>query len=183
MMSGRQIFRDKAIRHYQQSKEKDILPRIVAPRIFLFLWILLGLLLASTVLAWLEQVPMRVEGSGIVLDQSVVAGSDTGSDAVVFLSADVLGKVHAGQGVQAHVGSSSLFNAVVVAVQPGVKSPNEVKLRYGQAIAEPAVVAFIRFGPDLKAQEYAGTLIRAQVQIGTQRMLSLLPGVGQWIGV
>ncbi len=96
MMSRQHIFRDKAIQHYRQSKERDILPRIVAPQVFLFLWILLGLLLASTVLTWLEQVPTRVEGSGIVLDQSKVASGSDSSVAVVFLPAESVGKVHSG---------------------------------------------------------------------------------------
>ncbi|HLZ62686.1 MAG TPA: hypothetical protein VKR06_37545 [Ktedonosporobacter sp.] len=159
------------------------MPRIVAPQVFLFLWILLGLLLASTVLTWLEQVPTRVEGSGIVLDQNRAVNESDSSIAVVFLPAESVDKVHNGQFVQAQVGAKELSDAVVLTVEPGIKSPNEIKLRYGQAIAEPAVVAIIGFRPALLAQEYAGTLIHVQVLVGTQRMLSLLPGVGRWIGV
>ena len=182
MMSRQHIFRDKAIQHYRQSQEIDILPRIVAPRVFLFLWIFLGLLLSSTVLTWLEQVPTRVEGSGVVLDQNRAASGSDGSVAVVFLPAESADRIHSGQFVQTQVGARALSSAVVLTVEPGIKSPNEIKLRYGQAIAEPAVVATIGFKPTLLAQEYAGTLIHAQVLVGTQSMLSLLPGVGQWIG-
>ncbi len=85
--------------------------------------------------------------------------------------------------MQTQVGARELSSAVVLTVDPEVKSPNEIKLRYGQAIAEPAVVAIISFRPALQTQEYAGTLIHAQVLVGTQRMLLLLPGVGRWIGV
>ncbi|HEU5377780.1 MAG TPA: hypothetical protein VFV38_20345 [Ktedonobacteraceae bacterium] len=182
MMSGRQLFREKAIQHFRQSRGRDILPRIVAPRIFLFLWILLGLLLALVTLTWLGRVPINVEGSGVVLEQRTAVSGDDGGDADVFLQIDASSKVRAGQLVQTQVASRAFSNAVVVRVKPGVISPDEIKRRYSQTVAGPTVIVVIAFTPALLTQQYAGTEIHARIQVGTRRLLSLFPVVGQWIG-
>jgi hypothetical protein len=181
-MSKKGIFRNKALNYYVQSRERDILPRFVAPPVFLFLWILLALLLASTVLAWLAHVPTRVAGSGVVLDQEKAPSNSSGAVAVLFLPATSSGLVRPGQPVQTQIGTSVPLTATILTVEPGVKSPSEIRETYAQVIAEPSVVALISLGPSISAQVYTGTLVRALVQIGNQRILSLLPGIGQWIG-
>jgi hypothetical protein len=46
-VSHRSIFRAEAVRRYIQNHEEAVLPRLICPRTFLYLWILLGLLLAA----------------------------------------------------------------------------------------------------------------------------------------
>jgi hypothetical protein len=48
--SRHQIFRDRAMNHYLQRRQKDVLPHLIAAPAFLFLWLLLALLLIATVL-------------------------------------------------------------------------------------------------------------------------------------
>ena len=43
--SQNEIFRASALRQRLQKHEKDVLPHLVAPPLFVFLWMLLGLLL------------------------------------------------------------------------------------------------------------------------------------------
>lgn len=43
----RQIFRDDVLRRYVQSRMQPVLPRFVSSHSFIWLWVLLGLLLAS----------------------------------------------------------------------------------------------------------------------------------------
>ncbi len=43
------IFRERAMVHYLQRRQKDVLPRLIAPHTFVFLWILLGALLIAVV--------------------------------------------------------------------------------------------------------------------------------------
>lgn len=43
----RSLFRADAIRHYVENKEKVILPRLVSPTLFFYLWLLIGVLCAS----------------------------------------------------------------------------------------------------------------------------------------
>jgi hypothetical protein len=188
--SKRTIFRNKAMQHYTQSREKDILPRFVAPPVFIFLWILLGLLFIATVLAWLEQVPTYVTGSGVVLDQGV--GTQNGGNeavAVVFLPATTSLKVTAGQPIQVQVGSSGpQLSGTIATVKPGVLSPSQARQQYGlngslaQVITQPSVAVTVQLGPGFSTQTYAGSIVNAQVQVGTRRVLSLLPWIGQLIG-
>lgn len=177
-MSKRGIFRNKALKYYQQSQERDILPRIVAPPVFLFLWVLLGLLLASTALAWLVRVPTNVTGSGVVLEQKQAPSNASGAVAALFLPATSSGLVRPGQPVQVQIGSDTL-TATILTVESGVKSPSEIRATYAQVIAGPSVVVLIGLGSGISTQVYAGSLVQAQVQVGSQRVLSLLPGIGQ----
>lgn len=43
----RAIFRSEAIQHYLQEQEKVVLPRLVSPHMFVYLWILAVLLLVA----------------------------------------------------------------------------------------------------------------------------------------
>jgi hypothetical protein len=181
-MTRQGVFRNKAVKYYVQSQVRDILPRIVAPPVFLFLWILLALLLVSTALAWLAHVPTSVASSGVVLDQQAAQGRSSGAVAALFLPATSSGLVRPGQPVQIQIGANAPLTATILTTEPGVKSPNEIKATYAQVVAEPSIVVFISLGPGISAQVYAGTPLRAQLQVGSQRVLSLLPGIGQWIG-
>jgi len=46
----RSIFRARAVQHYLRRHERDVLPRLVSPPFFWFLWIVLVLLLMVMVL-------------------------------------------------------------------------------------------------------------------------------------
>lgn len=184
-----QIFRAKALEQHAFRWEKTILPRVVAPRFFLFLWILLGLLFSATVFAWSAQVPMYATGSGIVLAQgSTVSVRGDEAVAAVFLPATPSLKVQAGATVLLRIGSTTQLKATVLAVQPGVMSPDDIQQRYrlsntpGQTITEPSIVVFVGLGSAMPTQTYAGSLVSAQVQVGTRRVLSLLPGFNQLLG-
>ncbi len=53
----RSIFRDEAVRRYAESQEKSVLPPL-SPKTFLYLWSLVGLLAASSVVIWLAIKPV-----------------------------------------------------------------------------------------------------------------------------
>ena len=59
----RSIFRSEALQHYIQNQEKVVLPRLVSPRSFAYLWVLAGLsMLAGLTIAfwpWIEELVMR----------------------------------------------------------------------------------------------------------------------------
>lgn len=67
MMSRQPLFRAQALRHYVRGREKTVLPRLVAPPVFLCLWLLLGLLLLTTALAWHIQMPRYTRALGALL--------------------------------------------------------------------------------------------------------------------
>lgn len=183
-MSGarRSIYRGEALAHYVRWKEKDVLPRVIAPPVFLFLWALLGLCLFALALAWFGQVPVYVTGAGVVVDPVRGQGvQETG--VLIFLPADPANPLHivVGSPVDIQIGALTRpVNAIVDRVEPGVFSPDDARQRFqlgsqiSQLITGPAIAIFARLGPAFPIRLYVGSSVKAQVQIGSRRILSLL---------
>jgi hypothetical protein len=190
MEQGRSIYRDKAIQKYIEKREKDILPHFVAPPVFLFLWILLGLLLAAGILAWFAQVPTYLAGSGIILEQqSSTTSGPREATALIFFPAASVSQLRAGLPVQVQLGSTGpALTTKIDQVEPGILSPSAARTHYAlngsvsQLITQPVVAVEAKLGSPISDQMYAGSVVSAQVQVGSQRVLSLLPGFEQLIG-
>ncbi len=67
MMSRQPLFRAQALQHYARGREKTVLPRFVALPVLLCLWLLLGLLLLTTALAWRIQAQRYARAEGALL--------------------------------------------------------------------------------------------------------------------
>ncbi|SRR6266567_1390220 len=190
-ISRRSIFRDSAMKHYMQKQEKDILPRVVSPPVFVFLWILLGFLTMAGLLAWWGEVPTYESGSGIILEEKSHSKSgNSEAIAVIFLPASSAPKLRTGLPIQLQIGSTgSRFTSTIERIEPGILSPSEARTRYAfasgvsQVLTQPSVLATVRLGSTISARTYAGSLVSAQVQVGLRRPLSLLPGFDRLIGV
>ncbi len=135
--------------------------------------------------------PTYVVTGGVVLDQGVIQGQQAseGAMAIVFVPASHSAQVHVGQPILLQIGvTETQLLYTVQRVEPGILSPNEARSRYGldaattHIISGPSMVLTISLGPAFQAQQYAGSTVSAQIQVGSQRVLSLLPGLGQWIG-
>jgi hypothetical protein len=188
--SPRLLFREHAWQHYLQKREKDILPHFVSPPTFVCAWILFCLIVVVGLIAATQRVPIEVGGSGIVLAQEHkdVSGSNGGT-ALLFLPASEARQVHVGQRSQLQIGlTGPSYTTTIAQVEPGLLSPNDIYKRYGlncsamPTITEPSVVVHVKLAPSLSSHLYVGSPITAQVQIGTQRILSL-PGLNDLIGV
>ena len=191
VVSKRDIFRRKALENYAASKQDEVLPRFISPPVFVLLWLLLALVLFATLAAWLARVPTYVVTGGVVLDRGAIPGQQAseGAMAIVFVPVSHSSQVHVGQPILLQIGSTGTqLLYTVKRVEPGILSPNEARSRYGlddatsQGITGPSMVLTISLGPAFPAQQYAGSTVSAQLQVGSQRVLSLLPGLGQWIG-
>jgi hypothetical protein len=183
------IFRDNAVKHYMQSRDKDTLPRFISLPVALFLWVLLGLLLTVGMLAWYEQIPSYVSGHGVVLNSNNVPGlaSNVGTVAVAFFAVDQANNLHVGQRVLVSFASSTQSLAgTLLTVDPAV-SPAVAVQRYGlgndgtSLITQPSAAATIRLDTTSPAL-YAGNILTADVQVGSCRIISLLPGIGSLLG-
>jgi hypothetical protein len=185
----RPLFREHALQHYLQKREKDILPHFVSPPIFVCAWILLGLAIAVGLFAATQKVPIQIGGMGIVLAQGQnEAFGDKEGTALLFLPAREAKLVHIGEPSRLQIGlTGPSYSSTIAQVEPGLLSPNAISKRYGlncsamPMISDPSVVVHVRLAPSLHAHLYAGSPVRAQVQIGTQRIFSL-PGLNNFIG-
>ena len=187
MSARRQFFRKEALEHYARSREKDILPRSVAPPVFLFFWILLVLLLAATVLAWQVHVPIYADASGFIAqDGQPGALPDSGTTAVLFVPTNSSTALRAGQSITVQVAlTGQTLQGTITTVGTNVISPDGARQQYALTgdlalvITQPSVVVTLDLGAALPQGVFAGNSLIAQVQVGTRSVLSLLPDLLQ----
>lgn len=183
----RSIFRAEAVRRYAAGQEAAVLPRCVRPRIFAYLWALLGLLAAGSTLAWLAQAPVYLSGPAIV----VAPGKGERPALAVFLPPPARGHVRIGQQVVVQFDSQTQGSRAVVAVATSVQSPAAWQRRFAlapgaaQAVTAPAIVALAPLGyppGGLPAGVYLGAVYHADVVVGSQRLIALVPVIGALFG-
>lgn len=183
-MMKRPIFRERAIQRYKQGREKDVLPRFVSPPVFLFLWIILGLSLVGGWLVWTIRIPVFTPAIGTVVESS----QDDRALALLFAPSDQLHNVHPGTPVRLQLGSTSLMLLTITTVAPTLLSPTEVRQQYhldgalALLVTEPSVVMGVALTANISASSYAGSIVRAQVEVGDVSILFFVPLVGQLFG-
>jgi hypothetical protein len=183
MFSRHPPYRTRALQRYARSREKTVLPRFVTPPVFLCCWLLLGLLLLATVLAWQVQVPIYQGASGVLLnDLSSSQQGTNGWQALLFVPATPKSDLHIGASVTVQIVlTGESFVGTIAAVLPGVLTPEQARQRYALAgdgalvITQPSLVVQLTGGLTVPSDVIAGLSVSAQVPIGNQSLLSLLP--------
>jgi hypothetical protein len=180
----RQIFRESALQHYIRNREKDVLLRILPVPMAIFLWVLLSILFMAGLFAWNARIPTYVNGAGIVQESS--AGNSIG---VVFLPTGPSTIVQVGESVQIQVGANGpQIQGFIMEVEPDIMSPESTRNHFqlegdnASLVTQPAQVVLVRFRTTVPATTYAGSSLSAQIEVGSQRILSQLPWIGQLIG-
>lgn len=179
------IFRNEAVEQYRQRRDKTTLPKFIPFPVMFLLWILLALLLVAGGMAWYERIPVYMTVGGTVLDQHSQGAKDHAETvAALFLSTTQMKQVHVGQAETVQIGpAKTQFMATVVRLEPTVTSPQTLRQRYGAAasvVTGPSIVALIQF-KDVSSGSYVGSFVVATTQIGSQRIISLFPGVGSLV--
>jgi len=187
------LFRQQALEYYVQSREKAILPRLARPPVFLLLWTLLSLAALAMTVAWFGRVPVYISGSGIVIEHTIIQNGQSVNMpiALVFVPAAPAHALplHAGTPVLLQIGTQGQsFTTTVDEVEPAVLSPDEIQKRYAPGsrvssmITGPSMIVSVQLGPAFASQGYAGSLVNAQVQVGSTSVLSSLFGSAQLAG-
>lgn len=197
----RSIFRVEAIRRYAQGADEAVLPQFTSPRTIRLLWVMIGLLLAGGLLLWLMRipiyasavaVPMSTEYSSYVIPVVSTSAANNQKLVAIFLPSSNLSRLRVGQRVFWNFSNTGQrVSRFIVDVQTEVISPDSLRQNFGlrgQAaleFSEPVVVAFVNLEPvpgDLPASAYAGSMYQADVEVGTRRVITLLPIVGRFFG-
>ena len=183
----RSIFRSDAVRRYIQGKEKSVLPRFISPRTFICLWFLLGLLMFSGFFAWFVKIPVYASGSAVVVDWSNNSQYFQDDVAVVaFVPAENLSHLNVGQTMFLNTTRERLRSSIIV-IEPKIINPataqNRFALTSGAAavITQPVAVSIGRFkpmSPDFSTSTYIGSIYNVDIEIGSRRVISLLPLIG-----
>lgn len=176
----RSIFRESAMRQYLQQRERDILPQIVSPPVFAVTWLLLALLMLAGLIAWSAEVPTFITASGVVLQPQAQQAADEAQAVVFFPTADA-SKLRAGQPVQMQIGTTGpQINTTVASVDSAPISPSDARKKFAldngssQLITEPSVAVTVKLGKAISPTQFAGSIVKAQIQAGSQQVLSLL---------
>ncbi|HZR40016.1 MAG TPA: hypothetical protein VFB12_07880 [Ktedonobacteraceae bacterium] len=179
------IFRERALEKYMRRKEQQTILRLVSPQMFMFLWALLFLAVCAGVLVGSIQNPVLVQGKGVVVQQKAANGTTQGIVVLLLLPPDQQANLKVGQPVTISITSANItFKTTLQTVESGVMSPTEItgqivnnpQLSLAQTVSGPAVVALAPVEPMSFAKTYLGSQCQAQVQIGSQSALSLVPG-------
>ena len=179
----RSIFRSRAIEKHAQRQELQVMLRLVSPPMFKLLWVLIFLTVCAGVLVSFIQEPIMVEGKGIVV-QRKAANAKSAPDIVVLLllPPDKQASLKAGQTVNISLASTNITFTSTIEKVEGVMSPNDIgtainlSAPLAQTIAGPSTVATAHVEPMSLAKTYLGSQCQAQVQIGSESALTLLPG-------
>jgi hypothetical protein len=176
---GRSIFRQSAIEAHRRRRERDIVPRLIAAPVIACAWLLIATLAAAAVVAWSVRVPTYTDASGVVVGERA---------AVLFASPGDAARMTSGRRVGGQLGSSGRpVDGVVTTIGAGPIGPETARRRYrigggAPLITEPATAVRVRLDDVLPRQRYAGSRLTARVQVGSERLLSLLRGVVTFFG-
>lgn len=176
------FFRERAMREYLQRQEKDILPRFLSPYITILVYLLFFLLLLVGLLAWWGEVPLFITGSGVVRSQGAITASRSQKMVIVlFVPARYASQIHLGAKTQVSVEpTGQQFTSRLEQIEAKSISPQEARQRYkldaaaAQAIPQSAVTVILLSVTAHSPPMEAGDLVSAQVQVGSQRILSFL---------
>ena len=171
------------------AQDQLVLPRFATLKGNVLLWSLAALTLALLGLVWSARLPIRASGPAIVVRSPADAATAPRMVTVaVFLSADVQTHLRSGLAVRLRFDTTSEdIQAVVSSVTPRILAPAEARATFGldsgagAYITSPSVVALVRLDAaalHASADTLLGSIGRADVQIGSRRVLELLPVIG-----
>ncbi len=174
------IFRSESWRRYLTRQEAAVFPRLVTPRNFAFLWLLLAAVIAISLMILFNKAPVYSPGTAIAFKRG-----DTAGEGSVFV---VLAPGKPSQAFKAG-GTGSVFLAenqppvtgTITEIENTQIGLSEAISRFGlpaeacSTIRFPAAVLFLRItegGHDLFRPGNQSNVYKAQVQHGTQRAIS-----------
>ena len=195
LVADRSIFRTDAVHRYAGGRQTTVLPQLISPRTFAYLWVLLGLLGLSSGIAWFTKIPIYATGSAVVVrwrKPLTPTHSPLVTSIVVaaFLSPQSLSHLYTSKQVflQLEGLSQSEGSRSVLQVLPNILSPDAIQHLFtlNSAVAlqinQPAAVVILPLEPlpsGLPDSAYLGNVGQIKTEIGTRRLISFLPWIGQ----
>lgn len=177
------IFRAEAWQRYMRHREEMVLPRLVRPKVFIFLWVGLALLLMGSGVAWLMQVPIYVSGTAVVVFDE--ANHEAGL--LIFVPAQSQTQLAPAQNVWLTTEKGEKQRQQIIEVQADVFSPETASEQfpqsYGLFLDQPVAVALADFAPlsvDQTLALYVGSRFAVDIEVDSQRVIALIPVVGSF---
>lgn len=181
---SRPIFRESALRRYNERLEKVELPRYATPP-WARLWLVCGLLLAVCAgLLWAADVPVYAAGAGFV-----GAEQEGKVEIIALFPPEFAPRLAVGQTVQVSLsgsdGEAQAIGGAVVAIEGQLLSPATAQARFpllADVPESPVAVVHAMLDaaalPGATSDLWQGSRAEVRVTVGAQSGLALLPGVG-----
>jgi hypothetical protein len=184
--NNRPLFRPEAVRRYTEAREHSVLPKFVSPQIMVALWALVALLILSGVAVWFTSTPVYASGLAIVVDpRNRLANIEDGMALLTLLPPEAQPALDKGRTILIQVNASSKpLEREIVAFEKDASKVNHILEEFGLenhpavAKAQPGAVAIVRLENmpgNMATNDYIGTIFRADMQVGSRRVASLLP--------
>jgi hypothetical protein len=170
---------------YSNLGETAVLSEPASPRLFVFFWVLIGLLVALG--AWLcfAEVETYTFGQGkIVLSEKTDPGAEEKKLRVVsFFPADIRTILVVGQPLMMRAGQDKKWHRqTIIAVEPRVLSPLEVKEKFGFVLDQPAAVTIScsdeKKGDKIYQMRPRDRAVEVRIGSGSRKIISFLPVLG-----
>jgi hypothetical protein len=181
-MSPHPLFRNEAIKQALRQQERQTLPRFTSLPVAIFLWLLIGLTIATGYIAWNTQIPTYTNGSGIILAQKdQLYPRRHVAEAAIFLSASQKAQVRSRQTLLITInGTQQQIRGNVIQISTQMLSPLNINKRYMQGsslVTQPSYVAIAEL-PGITNATFEGSTLSVNIQTGSQRIFAWLTGMG-----
>jgi hypothetical protein len=184
--ANRSIFRKEAIEEYIHEQENKVLLKFVSPRLFLCLWVILGLLSGLGVWLCFAEVPLFVSGQGMIVDQDKMNACQGEMLCIIaFFPPDIQSRLFAGKKLMIkQKNQREWLDQPIVIVESEVLSPAEIRKRYHEQAGgmplpdQPSAVAICRLDPDMHTMHSDLAIegaFEVRIDAGTRRLGSFLP--------
>jgi hypothetical protein len=183
----RSIYRDEALSHYQRRKDKPVLPYFFASHTSNCRYLLFFILLCNVWFLFQARIPVYVDGSATIVSQDRSTGERP--TIIILFPPEYLNRVQVGQTLflQTNSGDDRIHSSIArVEPQPSDAAALQQRfhLNQGATPAKDSAVAIALLGlvadPSVVSSD-SGALYHVDIEIGTRRLGSFLPIIGQWL--
>lgn len=187
--SQRAIFRPEAVQRYTEARERSVLPVFISPQIMVAFWALVALLIFGGAVLWFAKTPVYASGSAIVAtignDSANLVNVEEGTVLLVLLPDEAKPALGQSKTVLVQVDASGKpLEREIIAFEKdasrvkGVLQELGLDIHPAVAQAQPAALAVAR-PENMPAADSLGAVFRAEMEVGSQRIASLLPFMDQ----
>ena len=179
------LFRPIAVQRYLQGRQSSVLPRIIAPRTFAYLWSCIGLLGISGLTAWFTRIPVYISGSAVIAKYPATIQAD--QDRMVVLASfppEAQGHLQVGQSLVLQLNQSEWIHRNVAEIRNNSLNLDPIKLEAihdlgaFHSLAQSSTIAIAPLEALPLATAYMGRVYPVNVEVGSRRIISLLPLIG-----
>lgn len=184
----RSIFRKEALESWMNREETENLPGSISPRLFVFLWIIFGLLVTLGIWVSCAEVKTYTFGQGFIVSFENAGSEEHKKNlrVVSFFPEDMGPSLSEGARLWVRFKDERQWHGqTIVAVEPKVLGPAEVMERFGLAVTRPVRAVISRSDDKAIPQSfrdipgYKGPL-EVRVQAGFRKVASFLPIAGDF---